>query len=502
MKNIILLILSLLTVTEVSGQNFIYNFDRISVKADSIIDFYEISKNPALLNQDKTDERLQIKSYFNTGEEKFKRYFTPSATDLYQVEFSGKKTIDGNQIFKGSFGFNKLVRKEWSWVFSKDFDSGNPFLLGDNSTGNSVFNGIYFDANYSNQVSKKLTLGAGIQYLVDEGLKQVSPKPTSRHRDIIYRLGTSYQLIKTLQLGFAVNIRDQKEEITYREDEGAVYKEIMVMKFRGLDFPVIVRKKTENRTVFYNNYEFNNDIIFSPSKTSCLFFNLKKGIEQTISRDEITNPTNQGKFLNDYLITQIKYEQSITTSLKSVSGLNYMFTDFWSKHPDYSVLLSEGKQRFYSLSQNFSYKFNPFFSLTFGGGYGEFHNKLNDYYSDVFYDVYKSIYSVTSGFDWSIFEQLKLRGSLSLEKFQNTKTEVNTSQNSYYYFYAFQKDVDYFLSDFLRFNSAVTIVYYTRIGDFIFNIGYEFLRPGKNTKFYNQNNTEINTFFEYRVKIY
>lgn len=104
-------------------------------------------------------------------------------------------------MFKGIFGFNKLIRKKWDLVFSKDYSTGNPFLIGDSSSGSSVFNGIYFDANYFNRFSEKFTIGAGLEYYVDEGMKRVSPKPTSQHRNILFKFGSTFSPLEELRFG-------------------------------------------------------------------------------------------------------------------------------------------------------------------------------------------------------------------------------------------------------------------------------------------------------------
>ncbi len=208
MKNYFLTaVVIVLCLGEVKAQNFIFDLNDLSSKPLSTFQIYDESQNPALLNLDQDDERLKISSFYNSNQNKIKRAFIPTAEDFVQIQFSGKKKIGDNQIFKGIFAFNKLRRKNWDWIFTKDFRSGNPFLLGDSSSGNSNFNGIYFDANYLNQLSERLTIGAGLEYFVDEGLKQVSPKPTSQHRDILFKIGSSFVILKDLRAGILVQIR-------------------------------------------------------------------------------------------------------------------------------------------------------------------------------------------------------------------------------------------------------------------------------------------------------
>lgn len=204
---------------------------------------YFIGNNPAYLKFDNRDEKLYGNVTFLNDNGRFKKFLDPKTKRRYMASFSGKKAISEDQIFKGTFGFIRDEYIDWNWLSTKRYDSGSPFLLGDSTTGKTRFNGIFLNAEYAGKLYKNLSLGFSLTYFVDDGFKEVSPRPISAHRDIIFSAGLKYQLNRFNSIGLVLNSFDYNEEIKYQEDEGGVLNETTLIKFRGIDFPVIMKKK-------------------------------------------------------------------------------------------------------------------------------------------------------------------------------------------------------------------------------------------------------------------
>lgn len=484
------------------SQNFIYDLKDFSTLPDTSINIFIQSSNPALLNFDVEDERLFINSSFNSKSEKVKRFFNPTKTDLYQIEFSGKKSIGEYQIFKGKFGFNRLIRKDWNWIFSKDFQSGNPFLLGDSSSGNSFFNGIYFNAMYYNELSEKFTAGAALDYFVDEGLKKVTPKPTSQHRNIIFKAGLSYQMLEFLKFGLMGKFEDRKEEISYREDEGAIYREITLLKFRGFDYPIAVQKKTETRISYSNNYALIGDVVFNPAKSILFYGNMIKGIEQILQKEEITNPQSRGYFQNDYLKAIISSNIRLSNRINSIIGVRYFSSSSWSKHPEFKIVLSDNEQRFYNFYSNIACNLESNTSFFGGLGLGEFNFQINDYYSNVFFDVRSIIYSFTFGMNLSLSKNLLLKSLISLENYEPQSSNLSFSGTGVYFNDYLRNDLDYFSTSFINKGLAIMFLYNSIIGEFVVDINYQITNSKNFSKWENQKNSDLKMKIGYRVKAY
>lgn len=485
-----------------NAQNYIFNFNQLSVQSDTSIKIFLLSENPSLLKYDEDQELLYIRNSFISYDEKFKRYFDPEKINHYQIKFSGKKKIDENQIFKGIFGFNKLVRSNWNWIFSKDYDSGNPFIIGDSSVGSSTFNGIYFNANYYNQIFSNSSIGAGLEYFVDEGLKQASPKPTSQHRNIKFTFGISLSPLKYLELAFAGKVEDKKEEISYKEDEGAVYKEVTLFKFRGLDFPIVVKKKTETRILYHNNYEFDADLILKPFNSFFIINRIQKGIEQAISKEEITNPTNQGYFQNDYLKIETKSEIELTNKLKTNLSLDYYKSDSWSKHPDFSSLMSEQNQSLTRLAGNISYKFDNKFNAYLGAGFGQFKFNLNDYYSNVDFNIISNMLSFQTGLRLKLLNSTSFETNFLIERYSPINSTEFFSNSGTYFLSYFKNDLDYFKTKFNRFKISLLLTMQLFSSEILISTDYIYLKSESDISWSNSHNRNIRSSIEYRVKVY
>lgn len=496
------LILVIFQLKFIFAQNFIYNFNGLSIQPDTSIKIFQLSQNPALLNYDEDEELLYIKTSFSSSDEKLKRYFDPGKINFYQVRFSGKKKIGDNQIFKGIFEFNKLIRKNWNWIFNKDYDSGNPFLLGDSSSGSSTFNGIYFNANYFNQIFENSSVGAGLEYFVDEGLKQVSPKPTSQHRNIKFTLGVNYSPLRLINLSLSGIVEDKKEDISYKEDESAVYREIILMKFRGIDYPIIVKKKTETRILYLNNYAISGDITFRPYNSFLFYSRINKGIEQTVSKEEITNPSNQGYFQNDYLNFEMKSEAVWTERLKTNLSFKFFNSSGWAKHPSFYSLLSEQEQSLSGITGNVFYRFNDKLSLNLGVGFGQFKFDLNDYYSNVLFSIKSQLFSLQTGLKFYFTNAISISTNFLIEKHSPISSK-EFYENSGIYFLSFLKnDLDYFKTGFNRYNLSFLIMMQLFAGEVLFAMDYNYLKPVSSSVWNNVQNRNIKSFIEYRVKVY
>lgn len=485
-----------------NAQNYIFNFNQLSIQPDTSIKIFLLSQNPSLLKYDEDKEQLYINTSFLDFDEKFKRYFDPGKINLYQIQFSGKKKIGENQIFKGVFGFNRLLRKNWNWIFTKNYDAGNPFIIGDSSTGSSTFNGIFFNANYFNQIFSNSSIGAGLEYFVDEGLKQVSPKPTSQHRNIKFTFGISYSPNSFFELAFSGKAEDKKEEISYKEDEGAVYKEVTLFKFRGLDFPIVVKKKTETRILYHNNYEFDADLILRPFNSFLIFGRIEKGIEQAISKEEITNPTNQGYFQNDYFKLKMKSEIEMNRKLKSNLSFDYFITDSWSKHPNFISLMSEQNQNLSRLTGNIFYNFDDNFNVYIGAGFGQFKFNLNDYYSNIDFDITSHLISFQSGLRLNFHNSISFETNFLIERYSPINSAEFYRNSGVYFLSYFKNDLEYFKTKFNRYKISLLLNMQLFSGEILISTDYIYLKPESDFSWSNSHNRNIRSSIEYRVKVY
>lgn len=488
----------------ISGYNFLlgqsyYPFD-ISFNQKLLfieVNPYELSKNPALLEFDKSDELLRITSSVNTKSGDYKSTFDPRTHNIYSVTFSGKKKLDDSKIFNGTFGFIKDERKNWLWIFSKNYKTGNPFLLGDFSSGYSRFNGIHSEASYSEALSNRLSLGGMISYLVDEGLKNVSPRPESKHLNISLKIGFSYKFSQSLINAVSLKFTDLQEEIIYKEDQESVLKEITLLKFRGIDFPIVVNKKTESKIVYDNNYELNYDIFYFINHKFKVAFSFLYGIFQSTSKENLIQPQLVGYFQNSFNSQQliIDYHPIKRTSVFLL--ISNSFSNSWAKHPNYNILLSDNSLKIRNILLRSTYFFASQNFLQGTLGLEKYSNYINDYHSNVFSKVNSFIY--TLGIKFKHEPNFKIGyeiGYFICKYIPSNKELIYTTPSKYFFDYRI-KDIQIIHTPFIE-QIISTILEYnsSSIGKFILSYSLSFLKPNN----INEIQTNSNFSLEFRLK--
>jgi hypothetical protein len=271
------------------------------------INQYFVGKNPAFLKFSKKDELLGLSVGLNNSKGFFKGFLDPEQESKYLLSATGKKSIEENQYFKGSFNIVRHERQNWDWIFVREYDK-NIFLLGDSTTGNSRFTGILLNSEYSLRIANNYLLGVNLDYLVDEGIKEVSPRPTSEYRYIDVTLGAGYDGIKGVSLGIKGNIIDKTEKIVYQEDEGALTTETIILKFRGYDYPNVFRKKSEVRYSYINQYLGQFDYTINAVENLLITGYVNSGAENSVVKDNSINPESERVFSKQTCFSRINRE--------------------------------------------------------------------------------------------------------------------------------------------------------------------------------------------------
>lgn len=381
-----------------------YYFNR-----ENYTNLYYSSGNPAMLHMDARDERLSIFARNNIDAGEFRGISTPERDVYYAAGASGKKNIDSAQTFKGSFYFDKEIRKSWNYIFTKNY-SYSPFLLGDKTTGDSRFNGITLTAEYNYLVTKKLSLGAAVNYKVDEGLKQISPRPVSNHRTAGLSAGASYNFFEWLTAAAAFRTGDYSEEITYSEDEGGVNKETIILKYNGYGLPVSVSKKNENRKLSQNQYALN--LGFSGTVAGNIKYTVHSeyGWMQEVSKDDASDPYRSGYLKGEY------QEAAVNVLWQPVSPLDLAFTysfrkdNDWARHAQYEVLIYNYENNAHSFSLDTKYQIIKNLGLLAGIDYAVASPDEKDHYSGFYGKAARTTSGVKAGLSTFLCDRLTLAG--------------------------------------------------------------------------------------------
>ncbi|MGE5401238.1 MAG: DUF6850 family outer membrane beta-barrel protein [Ignavibacteriales bacterium] len=506
MKNIILTSLTVIMLSASAGAQQFYEPEsmfRTIFEAGASVNSYSNGGNPAFLKWDHKGQLLSIQSSYSNSDGEFRRFLDPGTSRLYQLSAAGKKEIDSFQVFKGKFGFQRLERDKWSWLATKDYQNFNPFLFGDSTTGRTHYNGILMNAEYSAFLTERILAGFRINYAVDEGLKEVAPRPTTKHRDIDLTLGGGYLLGSSASIGAMVRIYDFNERINYKEDEGAVTKEILLIKFRGFDYPYVNKKKVEERQSYQNGLTGFATFSFElPAGISAAAY-MGGGIEQFTVKDDALDPKSEGFWKNR--LYEAGLQSSIAVSSRMKAGLYYCYknNDMWARHSLYSVLFMENTSASHSVLAGAEYSLNSNVKVGVEAGVENFRMDYSDYYSDLSWSTKGNKYSVSAGAGIRWSRMMSTFISYGFSRYRNTDNRLNENEQTPYFTDYRIRDILFYQTDFT--SHAADIILSLEPGSWgIINLDLLYgSRKAVNAVYFSgSGRNEFSSNLEFRVKVY
>ncbi|MBP7459973.1 MAG: hypothetical protein KBA26_01665 [Candidatus Delongbacteria bacterium] len=462
---------------------------------------YYLTSNPALLSEDLEDSGLKLSSWFNRSEGQFKPYLEPGDVVFVQPSASGKKSIDSNRVFKGSFGFQKQMRKDWHWVSTQYMPFGMPFLLGDSATGATHYNGIALDARYAQRVTSRWYAGAEIDYYVDEGVKKVSPKPISDHNAIRFHLGTAWIAAPRITLGLSGAYRRYNEEIDYDRDKTNPYVS-MIYKFRGYDFARVFNKDDETRYVKDDHFMGRLSMHYRHSpRSGCLLWG-ELAHQQNVSRENPSIPRNEGTWTNR--MGQVAFQGYHPISVRWMASLSYGFERHHqeSDHSIYDLIISQAIVMNHSLRSGLRFdaartlKTNLELKLGFGS------IEVLDNFCDVEWNSDQTVIGGMVGAEWIPHSRILMRFSAGWESLGNSSdytipvlhSDLSTQRlNDIYYYLA--ESSQWMLTGTIEYRSA-------RWGTFRLNVGYRSQTVKDDDFFTDCHRRNLNLQLDYLVQVF
>ncbi|MDR3611081.1 MAG: hypothetical protein P4L27_11005 [Ignavibacteriaceae bacterium] len=485
-------------------ENYESNFNTLFDKKAKVNPYY-FGHNPAWLKNEVSNEYLDLKSEVNDETGNFKKFTDPGDIRNYIISATGKKLIDTTQIFRGSFAFQRVENNNWQWLFTRDYATGSPFLIGDSTTGNTRLNGIKMSAEYAASVIDALDLGFSINYYIDDGLKMAHPRPTSKDREINFSTGAAYQISDNLSLGIQGSVYDNEENIDYSQDPGALLTEITLIKFRGYDYPNVFKKTSESRYTYNNGYSTGINLMFKESSSFTMTAFATGGFNQINVRDggDSPNPIVEGLYKNNYLNSGLVslFKLNNSTFLSLLYNLN--LSNDWAEFPTFNVLYSKNWFTEHSLLSGIEYSFNNNLTAGLEAGIKYNSNNFNDYYSIIYANNKAITLMLNLGMKINWSNKLASFISAGINSDKSSNNNLDYSNPSYYFTGYRIKDLYYYQSNFNQYLFNLITAYSPGFGgEFLINLKYANAIPGNLTPFANQNRTNSTIALEYRVAAY
>jgi hypothetical protein len=505
MKNFIKILLllflgSYFTFSQVL-QNYESGFKTLFDKKGKVNPYY-FGYNPAWLSNEVSDEYLELKSGVNDETGDFKKFTDPGDIRNYLFTATGKKRIDSSQTFRGSFGFQRTEYNNWQWLFTRDYATGSPFLIGDSTTGNTRLNGIVMSAEYSAKVFDNFDLGFSLNYNVNQGLKMAHPRPTSNDREVNFNSGLAYHIEDNMSVGIRASVYDNVEHINYSQDPGALTTEIVLLKFRGYDFPNVFRMATESRHTFNNGYSAGLNFLYNQSPLTLTAF-ADAGFNKINVKDGGSNPISEGFWQNN------QYHSGIVSlfELNNSAFISLLYTfnsgNDWAKFPAYDVKYDENNWNEHSIISGLEYSFSENISGGLEAGLKLIDYHFNDYYSNIYSKSKVINYMLNLGFKIKWFDKLSSFVSAGFNMADIGNNDIVSALQSRYFTDFRRKDVNFYQTGFNSYLFNLVTAYSPGFGgELLVNLSFINSIPGSTSDFAGQNRTNSNITLEYRVAAY
>jgi hypothetical protein len=482
-------------------QNYESNFNTLFDKKAKINPYY-FGYNPAWLSKETSNEYLDLKSSVDDETGGFKKFTDPGDIRNYFFTATGKKQIDSSQIFRGSFGFQRTEDNNWQWLFTRDYASGSPFLIGDSTTGNSHLNGIIMNAEYSAKIYDDFDLGLALNYNVDEGIKMAHPRPTSNDRQINFTSGLAYHFNDNTSLGIRASVYDNVEHIDYSQDLGALTTEIILIKFRGYDFPNVFRMVTESRYSYNNGYSSGLNFLYDKSPITLTAF-ADAGFNKINIKDGGSSPISEGFWQNNVYHSGIVSLFNLNKSTVWSLMYTFNFGNDWARYPAFDVTYDENNWTEHSIISGAEYAVNDNLSAGLEAGIRVTNYHFNDYYSNVYSKSRIIEYMLNLGAKIKWYDKLSSFVSAGISLNDVGNTDLSYALQSIYFTDYRSNDVYFYQTGFNQYLFSLITAYSPGFGgEILINLNYTNSIPGKATRFVGLDRSNSSIALEYRVAAY
>lgn len=402
--------------------------------------------NPALLRLSHRGDDLNMAMHFDHASGGFRRSVEPGRDANYTVLASGSKTLEDRQLFTGSFGFRRTEYMDWQWVSTRFYDEAHPFIMADSTTGRSRFNEILVNGGYAIELLTGWHLGTSVEYMVDEGLKDIAPKPLSTHRAIRFRAGSSYRN-ERIEIGAYGGLDDEEEELRYTEYEGAILEETVLISFRGYDEPVVQRRDRESRLTRSSSRHYGAHAAWTLPAGLRLHAQYRGWQRALDIEEDITRPRDEGhtsanshRLEADMIWQRSRYLLAL--------GYRYISDEQWGEFQPFNVLMNEMDRRMHRFVTGWSVRIGAAAEagVQWHLAYGD--RSEQDYYSDIFWSADQSDIGFNAGITARLTGRMRIKTSYGFLDRSSSSIVLETGDTGPFFDAYRRQDIDFMLSGF------------------------------------------------------
>ncbi len=331
---------------------------------DNQINPYDFGRNPAWLHLDYEFRYLRFNTSLYETSGDLRREYDPHLVNNFFIGVEGNKQLSDRQTVKGYIDYQRLRDRE---VYQNlEIDQYNdPFYLTDQTTGDFDYYGPRASVDWGIRLKEGLWLGAGLDYFISTGLKQVYTRPEIVHNFAEAIFSLAWQPAGKWALGLAYRpLRNQNRTEFAKTDEGydnVIYgysgDEIYeVRSFSGYTIGEVEYGHYIDLQGFYMGDEFKVGL------------NAKGGFSETEVKYSATRQYPKGYWKEELIDAELRGRWTPAGKSLAVGfSAQYLKNDGWGVRPDFDeVLLYDNPYAMYSAGLGLSYFFRSIDLLVLG----------------------------------------------------------------------------------------------------------------------------------------
>lgn len=215
----ILLLIPLILPAQDLKTGLLGETDLVNHHTQNSLDLYRFTGNSAYLMQSEVHNYTQI--YLNGGHGfgDLHREYDPRSQRDYQTHVEGIKHLSPRQAFWGRVDYDIQKWQDRPYALELNPYNDDPIMTADTTVGDFTAHGPEVTTRYQLQVSRRLGMGAKINYQILQSIKDRYTRARILRRNFAAQLAGVWQISPALHLGGYFEYRDMQDELEMKRSE-------------------------------------------------------------------------------------------------------------------------------------------------------------------------------------------------------------------------------------------------------------------------------------------
>ncbi len=324
---------------------------------DESFDPFMLGGNSAWLVNSIKNKRLEISPAFNSDFGNYRRLYSAERVNNYGVNFKEIQPLGNYGTFMGTASYDYEVRRKDYRNLKYEPYAGEGFFYTDTTTGNTTYNGPYFELSHSLRLMNSLYIGGAIGYRILNGLKDVYTYGETVFRNVNGNIGIAYQLNNSIIIGLSYSGFDSQERI---ESSDINLMTVRTFEWRGETHFVELRGSSQDYKINKEGNNFSAQFYYHPNLTTEVGVTADYGISNTkelYPQGSLIDVEDGYAQFNNVNI-KLRARHRLSEKFLSALSLDYYNTTSWSENSKREMKIWDWQFKGTSIGVGGSYNIN------------------------------------------------------------------------------------------------------------------------------------------------